>query len=295
VELRPATNQNSDVPLLSAAETATVQKTLATLPVQQTDRGPNHPSDLVNILIIGSRGEISRSFRAAGWTLPETHGVMALYHIFHCAVERKSYSHLPMSNLKLNGVAPDAAFEKSLDTFAKRHHVRLWHDDKAGVWLAAATEDVGYRREGVHLTHRTDRRIDNERAKVVNDLAFTGCVDRGALIPRDSLKPAQDAGSSISTDGDIAVLQLNGCEQPHAMPTDPQKPRPVRAIRAVIAVGVDIARSNPVSVGYSMTKTLLDARRDKNNRRLEAARTYKRPSAIASATSAMADGSLATR
>jgi hypothetical protein len=295
VELQPPAHQNSDVPLLPAVEIATVQQTLGRLPAQQTDRGPNHPSDLVNIMIIGSRAEITRSFRAAGWMAPESHGVMALYHMFHCAVERKSYSHLPMSNLLLNGAKPDEAFEKSLDTFSKRHHVRLWHDDAAGVWLGAATEDVGYKREAMHLTHRTDRRIDNERAKVVNDLAFTGCVDKGALIPRDSLKPVQDSGSSIATDGDIAVLQLNACENPHAMPVDNQAPVPMRAIRVAIAVGDDIARSNPVSVAYSMMRSMLEAHNVRSNERLQAARFYMRPSAIASATSAMADGSLAAR
>lgn len=295
VELPAPANQDSDVPLLPSAQIAAVQRTLNALPAQQTDRGPNHPSDLVNILIIGSRGEINRSFRAAGWTAPESHGVMALYHMFHCAVERKGYSHLPMSNLLLNGVKPDEAYEKSLDTFSKRHHVRFWHDDAAGVWLGAATEDVGYRREAMHLTHRTDRDIDNERAKVVNDLAFTGCVDKGALIPRASLRPAQQPGSSIATDGDIAVLQLNSCEAPHAMPADQQMPVPVRAIRIAIIVGVDIVRSNPVSVAYSMTRSMLEAHNLRNNQHFQSARTYTRPSAIASATSAAADGSLAVR
>ena len=295
VELQPRVSQNSDVPLFSSTEISTVQRMLGELPAQQTDRGSNHPSDLVNILIIGSRGEINRSFRAAGWTVPESHGVMALYHMFHCAVERKSYIHLPMSNLLLNGAKPDAAFEKSLDTFAKRHHVRFWHDDAAGVWLGAATEDVGYKREAMHLTHRTDRNIDNERAKVVNDLAFTGCVEKGVLIPRASLKPGQESDSSNTTDGDIAVLQLNGCETPHAMPADPQKPVPMRAIRVAIAVGVDLVRSNPVSVAYSMTRSMLEAHNLHNDQRLQAARNYTRPSAIASATSATADGSLAVR
>ena len=94
-------------------------------------------------MIVGSRGQVNRAFRAAGWTPPESRGILSFYHMLHCVVERKSYSQLPMSNLKLNGYAPDAAYEKSLDTFAKRHHIRLWHDDQSAVWLAAATEDVG--------------------------------------------------------------------------------------------------------------------------------------------------------
>jgi hypothetical protein len=145
------------------------------------------------------------------------------------------------------------------------------------------------------MTHATDGGIDNERAKVVNDLAFTGCIDHGALIPRDSLKPDDRLGSSIQTDGDIAVIDLNACETPRGMPADPQKPVPVRAIRVAMAIGIDIARSNPVSVGYALTKSLLEAGSVRNNERLQAARIYIRPSAVANASAVTADGALAVR
>jgi hypothetical protein len=289
----PATQPG--VPMLPAAQIADVQNILSNLPAQQTDRGHNRPSDLVNILIIGNRDEVYRSFTAAGWSVPETHGILAFYHMFHCAVERKSSSGLPMSDLKLNGYSPDASFEKSLDTFAKRHHIRLWRDAQSGAWLGAATEDVSYKLYKAHLTHATDRRIDNERAKIVNDLAFTGCIDRGALIPRNSLKPAQESGSSIVTDGDIAVLQLNGCDAPRTMPSDPPKARPVRIVSAVVAVGVDIARSNPITVAVGLTKSLLDNSKMQANERIQATRIYTRPSAVASASTTIPNGSLAAR
>lgn len=288
-----AQTKNADVAMLSTAQISSVQHILAAIPAQQTDRSKNHPSDLVNILLLGDKEEVVRSFHAAGWGTPEHHGVLAVYHMFHCAVERKSNSHLPMSNLKLNGNPPDIAFEKSLDTFSKRHHIRLWYDQNAHAWLGAATEDIGYKWNHTHVTHATDTHIDNERAKVVNDLAFTGCIDRGALIPRDSLVPAQEPGRSIQTDGDIAVMQMNACRSARMMPSDPQKPVPVRTIRVVMAVGMDLARSNPVSVGYALTKSLLDAASIRANARLQAARVYARPSAIANASAATTDGVLA--
>ena len=75
--------------------------------------------------------------------------------------------------------------QKSLDTVQKRHHVRVWqYPRRANVWLGAAAEDVGFRFELTHWTHSTDPNIDSERAKVVNDLAFTGCVDAAGLLPR---------------------------------------------------------------------------------------------------------------
>jgi hypothetical protein len=286
-EIPSSPRQRFDAPLLSVAQ---VNEILTGVPFQQAGRGRNQPSDLVNIMIVGSRGQVNRAFRAAGWTPPESHGILSFYHMLHCVVERKSYSQLPMSNLKLNGYAPDAAYEKSLDTFAKRHHIRLWHDDQSAVWLAAATEDVGYKMTKTHLTHATDRNIDNERAKVVNDLAFTGCVDSGSLVSRTFSKQLETHGS-IATDGDIAVLQLNSCISPRVMPTDAARAVPLRAVRAAVAVGEDLARSNPVSVGFSLAQAALEHRNFRNSLRLRGTPTYARPSVIGG----VPGGSLADR
>jgi hypothetical protein len=187
-----------------------------------------------------------------------------------------------MTNLKFNGNPPDVAFQKSLDTLAKRHHIRLWRNGQSDVWLGAASEDIKYKIRALHITHGTDRDIDNERAKVVNDLAFTGCIDRGALIPRASFKAVRQDAHSIFTDGDVAVVQLNACTNPQLMPSDPQTPQPVHAIRAVLAVIDDIARSNPVSVGYAMAKSMFDSSETRANERVQESGTYIRAIAISS-------------
>jgi hypothetical protein len=62
-----------------------------------------------------------------------------------------------------------------------------------------------------------------------------------------------------------------------------------------IAVGVDLARSNPVSVVYALTKSILEAGTIRDNARRQAARVYNRPSAIINASAAAADGTLAAR
>jgi hypothetical protein len=270
------------VPRLATFQIVELQNLLATLPQQRTSRNDKQPSDLINILLIGSQQEVERAFRAAGWNGTEPHGIIALYRMYHCMVQRAGYSRAPMTNLKFHGNPPDTAFQKSLDTLAKRHHIRLWHEEQSRVWFGAATEDVKYELRALHLTHGTDRYIDNERAKVVNDLTFTGCIDRGALVPRTSLNRFQEDANSILTDGDVAVLELNACNNPHLMPSDPKTPRPVRAIRVALAVGEDIARSNPVSVGYAMTKSMFDSLKTRANERVQESGTYTRAIAISS-------------
>jgi hypothetical protein len=91
VELTPPANDETRVPLLAKSQIAEVQNILAALPQQQTNRARNHPADLVNILIIGSQQEVERTFRAAGWNGAEPRGVMALYRIYHCAVQRREH------------------------------------------------------------------------------------------------------------------------------------------------------------------------------------------------------------
>jgi LssY C-terminus len=126
-----------------------------------------------------------------------------------------------MNTLTLNGVPSDFVYQKSLDTVQKRHHVRLWKQpQRADVWLGAAAEDIAFRFVLTHWTHSTASKIDNERAKVVNDLAFTGCLDAAGLVPRDFREVLQDPKGErlILTDANIAVVRLNGCTNPRSMP-----------------------------------------------------------------------------
>jgi hypothetical protein len=186
----------------------------------QRARQGSHPSNVVNLLFFGSRQQLDRAFHAAGWSLAERKSAMSLYRMYYALTVRVGYRRAPMDTLTLNGVSPDFEYQKSLDTVEKRHHVRLWREpQRADVWLGTAAEDIGFRFDVTHWTHSSDPRIDNERAKVVDDLAFTGCIDRAELLTRNSPDVLQDpkAARSISTDGQIAILRLNDCSSPKTM------------------------------------------------------------------------------
>ncbi len=125
-----------------------------------------------------------------------------------------------MNTLTLNGAQSDSVYQKNLDTVQKRHHVRLWKDPRrADVWLGAAAEDIAFRFDLTHWTHSTAPNIDHERAKVVNDLAFTGCLEKAALVSREPQEQVQGPKDkrSIVTDAAIAVVRLNDCNNPRAM------------------------------------------------------------------------------
>src|SRR5207253_5703095 len=93
--------------------------------------------------------------------------------------EMRGYNEAPVSILLLDGRPPDLVFQKQHNTFAARHHLRIWRrpDTFQGkpVWVCAATHDtaIDFSPENRTFTHKIDPEIDKERAKVVNDLLFT--------------------------------------------------------------------------------------------------------------------------
>jgi hypothetical protein len=111
---------------------------------------------------------------------------------------------------------PDVVYQKQTDTFAKRHHVRIWQAsttfDGSDVWIAAATHDMGVavQKGGRQWFHRIDPQVDRERSKVTNDLAFAGAVTSLVLVERPNApRDAKNAtGDKIVTDGKMAVVFL---------------------------------------------------------------------------------------
>jgi hypothetical protein len=119
-----------------------------------------------------------------------------------------------MSMLLLEGRPPDLVFQKQNNTFAARHHLRIWrrparfHGQE--VWICSATHDIGiaFSEEDRTFIHKVDTQIDRERAKVVSDLLFTGLVQGIALVDRPDVptKLFNATGDALETDGKMAVI-----------------------------------------------------------------------------------------
>ena len=233
------------------------------------------PSDIVNVLFLGSRSQMDRAFHASGWLAAQRKSPVSLYRMYLALTKRSGYPRAPTNALTLNGVSSSFVQQKSLDTVQKRHHVRVWqYPQRPNVWLGAAAEDVGFRFRLTHWTHSTDPNIDSERAKVVNDLAFVGCVNAAGLLPRTSADLVQDpkAEYPILTDGNIAVVRLNDCIDPNLMPGVVEASavhQRRRAARALTAFRDDLVRSNIFFTTYNTLKLL-------GKRKTEPASTHAR-------------------
>ncbi len=185
-------------------------------PFQTVAQKPPKPSDLTNLMLIAGEASIRQAFQAAGWTAAQSLSPLSKFETLKALAEDRGYSEAPVSVLLLDGKPPDMVFEKLNDTFARRHHLRIWRRPGTlmglPVWAVAATHDIGvtFSRENRTFIHRVDPQIDAERAKVVTDLLFTGRVQSVELVDRPAapVKTQNATGDNLETDGRLAVLVL---------------------------------------------------------------------------------------
>ncbi|HKS75979.1 MAG TPA: LssY C-terminal domain-containing protein, partial [Terriglobales bacterium] len=156
------------------------------------------------------------AFDDAGWLEAGNLGLGSALKVAQATVRDSGDDNAPVSLLRLNDKPPDLVFQKSLDTFAKRHHIRIWKLDQRyqgkQVWVGAATHDIATSdsRAGTKWTHRIDPHIDRERDWVQTDLLFAGTALGYLDVDRpDAPKKASNAtGDDIVTDGKMTVLNL---------------------------------------------------------------------------------------
>lgn len=217
-------------------------------------------ADVANLVFLGEAAWVERAARAAGWVRADRLTASTGWRTFRSVAESAPYPEAPMSPMLMDENPAVLELSKSLNNYSKRHHMRVFETGRTWQGLpllaAAATHDLAitFSFSNGRLIHVIDPEIDNERAKVVNDLLHTGCVDAAELLPRpwvpDSARLA--TGQTARTDGMVAVLQLNPClsaETP-ASPVAPQGPRPGRFGRVVrqvmLTAAHDFTFNNPV-------------------------------------------------
>lgn len=212
------------------AETKQLGSMVRKMPFRTYTEGSNVPSDLTNLMFIGSAGAIERAFEAGGWEPVDELNAQTTYSTVRSIAENQGYRRAPMSILLLNAAPPKYAYAKTLNTFSKRHHLRIFSSAETWqgepVWNSSSTHDigVGFSKKNKTFIHLIDSNIDNERAKVVNDLLLTGCVTGVQMVsrpwvPKDAKNGTDEA---LITDGKIAVIRMNNCDKPTADYADDQ-------------------------------------------------------------------------
>jgi opacity protein-like surface antigen len=270
------------VPPLQASgpENARFHALLRNLPYRTMTQYSNKPSDLTNLVFSGSPGAVERAFTAAGWVQSDQLNTITGFLTLRSIAESQRYQNAPMSVLLLDEQRPRFTFSKSLDTFSKRHHVRVWLRSETWrgkpILTASSTQDIGIElsRKNRTFIHVINTNIDNERTKIVNDLIFTGCVDAAGLYARPWLpRGAHNAtGEELKTDGRVAVLQFNDClnpKNPVNLQAAPDKPITGPTVQRGFRQGIlitrnDLYRGNLIYQGYSGTRLAVRYLKQKN-------------------------------
>ena len=236
------------------------------LPIETSRERNGDAADFTNVVFLGSRDQVMEAFIAAGWREAEPFTRTSFLHLYQAMSAQRGYPTAPMSTLTLDDRAPDLELEKSLNTVARRHHVRVWRRGEwegREAWVGAATHDRAIRLSAHGFTHSIDRDIDRERGRIIDDLTFAGCVDRVQMVDR------QDGSAALvgeaSSDGRIAVLSLRSCRPSPAVNEaaprlEPLAERLVR--RIVLEARYSVFRGNVYYWGYRAARAIwVSARR----------------------------------
>jgi hypothetical protein len=213
LEWKPQSNAKLPPAIQPAAELAAM---VSQLPYRTVALKPPSPSDLTNLIFIGSKDQVEGAFKDAGWFVSDPLGRSSTFKTAQAIIENRGYDEAPMSILTLGGKPPDMTYEKQNNTFASRHHIRLFLMPQTfqgkPVYVAAGTHDIKiyFSQTSRSITHGIDPNIDNERTKVINDMTFTGKVKGVSLVDRANIpKDISNAtGDRLQTDNKIAVIEF---------------------------------------------------------------------------------------
>ena len=216
-----------------------LQALVKTIPFRTRTKTGNKVSDLTNLIFIGSPDALRRAFAAANWHSSDSLTAGSTFRTLKTISGNQTYTQAPMSILLLDERDPLFTLSKTTNTFASRHHLRVFPTtaqwDGQPVLTASSTQDIGiaFSRKQRTFIHVIDQHIDNERSKIVNDLKFTGCVASLDMVPRPWVPTDayNSTGDRLQTDGQVAVLHINSCDNPKTTP-DTVPPPPNRFQRS---------------------------------------------------------------
>lgn len=176
-------------------------------------------ADLINIVFLGPEDAVASAFRVAGWDNADPVSKHAAMKSFYALLNNSGYARQPMMTFYLNGRPQDMSWQKSLNSYDRRDHLRIWRwtSEESGdsVWVSSSTHDTGAVLALKHrgFVHHIAPAIDEERATIIRDLDFAGCVGSVSYVSRPDVPTATHnaTGDAMHTDGSVAVVTLQTC------------------------------------------------------------------------------------
>ena len=194
---------------------------LENLPCCTTNEDETREGDPLNLVVIGTREDISAAFVRRGWLPAEQTYSKAIWKTIKSFLFGSRYRYSPVSPLYLYGRQQDMAGQKPRHTVHERNHLRLWLSPMryAGkpVWVGQISRDIGVRftlKVWPPVTHKIDPDIDGATFALIEDLIYsqqlakTGFVKGVEAATRS--KPRHNlTGDPYFTSGYRVVLVLD--------------------------------------------------------------------------------------
>ena len=261
----PSSLRESSVP--DSAESDQLYELVEQMPVR-TMTAKHVDADLVNIVFLGSEEQVKSAFHEAGWNNADPHSKRTWMKNMYALLNNSGYAQQPMMTFYLNGKPEDMDWQKNLNSYGRRDHLRIWKWTATGtndsVWVSSSTRDTGavlsVKYKG--FVHHIAADIDDERSTVIRDLNFAGCVKSVSYVARPEMPIGTHnaTGDLMLTDGVVAVVTLKDCR-----PEDPELPSGLkdgvykpgnhvfRYIRKeILTVRSDIWRANIIYGAYEV-------------------------------------------
>jgi LssY C-terminus len=178
-------------------------------------------SDLLNIIFLGSEDQVKSAFRKAGWHNADPVSKHAWMMNLYALLNNSGYAQQPMMTFLMNDKPEDMNWQKNLNSYGRRDHLRIWQWSSDGatdpIWVASSTHDAGVALAVKYkgFVHHISPNIDDERSTVIRDLNFAGCVKSVTYVARPEVPTSlhNATGDLMRTDGSVAVVGLQECQR----------------------------------------------------------------------------------
>lgn len=175
------------------------------------------PMEPINVIVIGTQAQLTRSFQKAGWFLSDLPTLRNVARLVTAVTLNRPYPQAPGTPSFWDARPNILAFERptATDSVRERHHIHFWRTPftlgDQTVWFGTAHFDKAIKAEsGIVLpVHTIDPAVDKEREKVKNDLAAVQAVRK--VEEFRIVEPtfgSNQAGDRFFTDGKAYVIFL---------------------------------------------------------------------------------------
>jgi len=153
---------------------------LENLPCCATNEDGTENGDPLNLILIGSREDISSAFVRRGWLPAEQTYGTAVWKTIKSFLFGSRYRYSPVSPLYFSKRPQDIAGQKPRHTVHERNHLRMWlspmrYQGKP-VWIGQISRDIGVRftfKTWPPVTHKIDPDIDEAMYALLEDLVYS--------------------------------------------------------------------------------------------------------------------------